>query len=97
MKNLLRRIFGKASNNEVETQVSGITTSNSKSSIERSVELDALEPRVLFSGAPVESQEEEVVQSDVQSSGANEIDSAASGVVSTEQGVVGDQTGLDQR
>ena len=55
-------------------------------------EIDALEPRVLFSGAPVESAEEEELSGDVQSNGDQ---LPAEGVIPTGQEVVAGATDLD--
>ncbi|MBL9151784.1 MAG: autotransporter-associated beta strand repeat-containing protein, partial [Verrucomicrobiales bacterium] len=84
MKRVLSRALNKKSRtnraNAAETDASAI----------RQVELDALEPRVLFSGAPVEPEAESAAASQAAPAAADET------AVSDEQGLIADETGLDQ-
>ncbi len=73
MKQLLGRLFGK---------VTG--SADAEKNVQRSLEIDALEPRVLFSGAPVEAPDAGTDAPQAQTAGA------------TEEGQVGDSTGSDQ-
>ncbi|MBL9153842.1 MAG: LEPR-XLL domain-containing protein, partial [Verrucomicrobiales bacterium] len=91
MKKTLGRILGKSNgSNEHDTT----TPDNEAAVANRQVELDTLEPRVLFSGAPVESPEQPDAPAQVENS--SDSNGSAETQSAEQQGLVANETGLDQ-
>ncbi|MBL9151358.1 MAG: right-handed parallel beta-helix repeat-containing protein, partial [Verrucomicrobiales bacterium] len=85
MKAILRRLLSTLANPSKSTD-SGLPVLARPAGIE--AEVEALEPRVLFSAAPVDAPEQEA--------GDSQTDAAPDGSETIEQGSIGDETGSDQ-
>ena len=92
MKNLIDELFGE-SNGSHHPQPN--SNPESKESANRQLELDTLEPRVLFSGAPVEAPDQ---ANEAQTASANPDQGGdAQAAAESQEGLIADETGLDRR
>ncbi|MBL9154993.1 MAG: LEPR-XLL domain-containing protein, partial [Verrucomicrobiales bacterium] len=91
MKKTLGRILGKSNGSE---HLDANHPNHESAHANRQVELDTLEPRVLFSGAPVEAPDQ--AESAAQVDNSSDSNGSAESQSAEQQGLVANETGLDQ-